>query len=274
MTGMAAFDPILVEVRNAGAMTGAGNNTYLLAPARGSACLIDAGIGAPAHVEAVSGHLRDRGAHLTDVLVTHAHFDHVSGAPALRTAFGGAAFAKYPWPAQDVRDISWRNLEDGDQLVVGGTTLIALHTPGHAPDHLVFWHEATRTVFSGDLVNPHGTVVIAWSRQGDLAGYLASLERVLALKPSRLLPAHGPVVDDPRRLLRATLDHRRRREAQVLQAVAAGHETVPAIADSIYDGLDPALLPPARENVRAHLEKLKNDGMVAQHDERWHRVGN
>jgi glyoxylase-like metal-dependent hydrolase (beta-lactamase superfamily II) len=134
---------------------------------------------------------------------------------------------------------------------------------------VAFWHEPSRTIFTGDLVALGSSVMIHWSRGGDLAQYLASLERLLALDPLRLLPAHGAVIDDPRAVLQGYLAHRQYRERQVIAALRAGHTTVEAIAECIYDGLAPALLPAARENVRAHLEKLKADGHAAHTDGRW-----
>jgi glyoxylase-like metal-dependent hydrolase (beta-lactamase superfamily II) len=107
------------------------------------------------------------------------------------------------------------------------------------------------------------------SRGGRLREYMASLERVLALQPARLLPAHGPEVTEPAPLLLGYLDHRRSREGQVIAALASGRTTVQAIAESIYDGLDPALLPAARENVRAHLEKLQDDGRAVEDHGTW-----
>src|SRR5262249_19519220 len=140
-------------------------------------------------------------------------------------------------------------------VTVGRERLRVVDTPGHSPDHVAFWHEASGTVFTGDLVVLGSSVMIDWSRGGDLGEYMRSLERVLALEPQSLLPAHGPLIDRPREVLTAYLDHRRLRERQVLAALAAGHATVEAIAESIYHGLDPALMAAARENVRAHLEK-------------------
>jgi glyoxylase-like metal-dependent hydrolase (beta-lactamase superfamily II) len=112
--------------------------------------------------------------------------------------------------------------------------------------------------------------MIHWSRGGDLGQYLASLERLLALGPRRLLPAHGPAIDDPRAILTSYLEHRRYRERQVIAALGAGYATVETIAESIYDGLAAALVPAARENVRAHLEKLKQEGRVVDTDGQWH----
>src|SRR5262249_3757954 len=141
--------------------------------------------------------------------------------------------------------VTWQPLVDGDVLRVGDESLTVVHTPGHSPDHLSFLHEASGTIFTGDLVVLGSSVMLHSSRGGDLRQYMASLERLLALDPRRLLPAHGPAVDDPRSLLTGYLEHRRSRERQVVDALRAGHSDVRAIAESIYDGLDPALLPAA-----------------------------
>ncbi|MGE3179911.1 MAG: MBL fold metallo-hydrolase [Vicinamibacterales bacterium] len=265
------MDPIVIAAGNAGPMTGAGNNTYLI-PGRDRMVLVDAGPGDAVHVAAVGRCLDLHGRPLTDVLVTHGHDDHAGGASTLARMFG-ATCAKFAWPGHDARHaVAWRLLADGARIEVGGAgPLVAFHTPGHSPDHLAFWHEESRLLFTGDLVNPLGSVAIAWSRGGDMAAYLASLARMAGLRPRRLLPAHGPPIDDPDRHLAAAIAHRLRREAQVAEAVAGGLGTVAAIADSIYDGLDPALLPAARENVRAHLEKLRTDGIVCEEHATWKR---
>ena len=163
----------------------------------------------------------------------------------------------------------WRFASDGERLPAGDDDLQVIDTPGHSPDHLAFWHEPTGTIFSGDLVVRGSSVMIHTSRGGNLSEYLRSLQRLLMLEPKVLLPAHGPRVDDPRALLTTYLEHRRMREQQVLDALQAGRTTVQEIAESIYDGLDPALLPAARENVRAHLEKLKAQGVVSRQADRW-----
>jgi glyoxylase-like metal-dependent hydrolase (beta-lactamase superfamily II) len=134
---------------------------------------------------------------------------------------------------------------------------------------MAFWHEASRTAFTGDLVVLGSSVMIHSSRGGDLAQYLASLERLRALSPSRLLPAHGPEIADPEALLRGYIEHRLLRERQVLDALAAGRDTVPAIVESIYDGLGPTLVGAARENVAAHLEKLRREGRATHDNGHW-----
>jgi glyoxylase-like metal-dependent hydrolase (beta-lactamase superfamily II) len=209
------------------------------------------------------------GARLERVLVTHGHGDHASGAPALAAAHPAAVFAKYPSPALDRRGVDWQPLADGDVVPAGGESLTVLHTPGHSPDHLAFWHEQTRTAFSGDLVVAGSSVMIQASRGGRLLDYMRSLERLISLEPRVLLPAHGRRVDNPIALLNGYLEHRRMRERQVLEALASGQSSVQAIAESIYHGLSPDLLAAAHENVRAHLEKLKAEGRAFDEAGRW-----
>jgi len=250
-------------------MTATGNHTYLLT-GEGTALLIDAGTGEPRHLSALGEALAAAGARLTCVLVTHAHPDHASGAPALREAYPGALFMKMPWPGEDERyPVPWRPLADGQEFAIAGTVVRVVHTPGHSPDHLAFWEPSTRTCFSGDLVIRNSSVMIHASRGGDLRAYLESLERLRRLTPARLLPAHGAEIDDADTVLRDYLAHRLMRERQVVSALEAGRQSVPAIAESIYHGLDPALLPAAQENVRAHLEKLQREGRAFEDDGRW-----
>jgi hydroxyacylglutathione hydrolase len=263
------MEPIVLFAHNPSPMTGLGNNTYLV-DSRGTAALIDAGAGEAGHLADLDAALRDRKVRLESVLVTHAHRDHAAGAPAIASAHPSAAFRKLPWPVEDGQyDVKWQPIADGEIVTVGDEELTALHTPGHSPDHLAFWHEPSRAAFTGDLVVRGSSIMIHWSRGGDLAQYLASLERLLALEPRRLFPGHGEIIDDPGGILTQYLAHRRFREQQVLNALRAGQTTVEAIAESIYDGLAPALMPAARENVRAHLEKLRVDGAAAQAGDRW-----
>lgn len=264
------MEPLLLRTNNPGPLTGDGNNTYLLIGDAGTAALIDAGQGEAAHLATLCDALTRRGATLGPVLVTHAHADHASGARALHDAHPDATFHKWPWPAEDARfPVPWQPMRHGDRLSVDGEWLVAIHTPGHSPDHLSVWHEASRTAFVGDLVVAIGSVAIHASRGGDLVEYLASLEHLRALAPARLLPAHGAPIDDPEIVLTRSIAHRLAREEQVLQRLTRGGATVEGIVESIYDGLRPALLPAAHDTVRAHLEKLRREGRASADGSRW-----
>lgn len=264
------FAPILLDAHNPGPMTGRGNNTYLIVGSNGEAALIDAGVGEPRHLAEIGRQLVAARGSLACVLVTHGHADHAAGAAAIAAVHPRASFAKFPWPEEDGRfGVVWQELADEDRIAIGEHGLAVLHTPGHSPDHVAFWHEPSRTAFTGDLVVQGSSVMIHASRGGSLAAYLAALERLRALDARVLLPAHGPAMTEPRAVLDGYLEHRRMREAQVVAALSAGHSTVQAIAETIYDGLGPALMAAARENVRAHLDKLAAEGRAAEHDGHW-----
>ena len=234
---------ITIPAGNASEWTGpTGNNTFLLA--QSPAVLIDAGVGQREHLDAVGRGLA--GGLLRFVFVTHGHVDHVAGLADIRQR----------WPAVVVRGGEGAPFKDGDLFAAGGTQLRALHTPGHSPDHFCFLDQRTNEVYCGDLLRLGGTVVIPASRGGDLRQYLASLRRIRGLGPSRLLPAHGPAIDDPLAVIDEYLAHREGRHRQVADLVQQGVTDVEQIVSRIYPTLSPGLLDAARETVRAHLACL------------------
>jgi hydroxyacylglutathione hydrolase len=260
---------IPVHAFNPGPITGAGNWTWLL-PGR-VPTLIDAGQGDPRHLEALERALD--GAALAQVLVTHGHADHAAGAAAIAARMPGVRFVKMPWPERDEKwPVSWQPIAGGAEIDAGDGRLVAIHTPGHAPDHLCFWHAESRTVFGGDLAVLGSTVWIPTSIGGDLVQYMASLQRVLDLDPARILPAHGAVIEDPVDLLRGYLAHRREREAQVLDALRAGEADPDAIVERVYQRIRERLVPLARESVLAHLLKLEREGRAGRRGDAWHII--
>jgi glyoxylase-like metal-dependent hydrolase (beta-lactamase superfamily II) len=235
------MNPVLIPAGNPSEWTGpTGNNTWLLV-GRESA-LVDAGTGRPEHVDAVARALN--GAGLARVLVTHWHPDHVSGLPALKDR----------WPRLTVVESA------GEPVPAGDGVLEILPTPGHAPDHVCFYDRAAGDLYCGDLARKGGTIVIPVSKGGELRAYLASLRRVRDLGPRRLLPGHGPIVEDPIALIDEYLAHREQREQQILQAILAGARTVPEIVRHVYPALPASLSDAAAESVRAHLIKLRDEG--------------
>ncbi len=248
-------------------MTGDGNWTWLC-PGR-VPTLIDAGTGLPEHLDAVERALD--GADLAQVLVTHAHTDHASGAEALAARFPAVRFRKMPWPGRDDRwPVPWDPIVPDELVQAGDSLLRAVHTPGHAPDHLCFWHEQTRRLLCGDLAQRTNTIYIPANLRGDLIDYMASLERVRALRPAQLLPAHGPVIEDPEGLLQRYIHHRRHREGQVLDALRGGLHSPAAIVAHMYLGLSEPLVKLAQEGMLAHLVKLEREGRVRRAGDAWH----
>ena len=259
---------ITLPANNAGPYTGrTGNNTYLLPG--GEPALIDAGVGDAAHLEAIASALG--GAPLARVIVTHAHSDHATGVGKIAARWPSARFLKMPWPERDARYMAaWEGLADGDRVRAGDEELIVAHTPGHAPDHICLWHERSRLLFSGDLAVKGITVVIPGGRGGSVPDYLRSLERVLALKPAALLPAHGAAIYEVEKIVREYIEHRHEREQQIAAALSEGPRTPDEIVVSLYPQIHPDLRGAARETVLAHLLKLQSDGHVGTDGTRWH----
>lgn len=256
---------VTLHAANPGPVTGSGNWTYLLPGPR--PLLVDAGVGDAGHLDHLFAAAPGGPA---AVVVTHAHSDHASGAPRLHARAPAARFLKVPWPESDAAyDVPWEALADGQVLETGEGPLTVVHTPGHAPDHVVLWHEASRTAFTGDLLVRGSTVVIPASRGGVLADYLRSLQRLAALAPRRALPAHGPVIDDPLAVIDVYLAHRRDRERQVLEALDGGPAIVSAIVARLYLDLQPALVAMAEESVLAHLLMLEGEARVARDGATW-----
>ena len=253
--------PLLLPAGNAFEWTGpTGNNTWLL---RGRVpALIDAGVGNPIHLDALARALDGR--LLPLVLITHAHVDHASGAPAIRDR----------WPSARVRGLGGEDgLEPGERIEAGDGTVRVLHTPGHSPDHCCFLLEQTSEICCGDLVRIGGTVVIPASKGGNLSQYLDSLRRVRELRPSRLLPGHGPVIDKPDALIDEYISHRTERDGQILEAVAAGCRTPQQIVQRVYRGLPTSLRSAAEDTVLAHLVKLRDENRLAGDSTGWRQIG-
>jgi glyoxylase-like metal-dependent hydrolase (beta-lactamase superfamily II) len=264
------MEPIPIHAHNPGPMTGDGNWTWLL---RGRVpTLIDAGTGDSRHLDGVAAALA--GERLAQVLVTHAHRDHASGAPALAARFPGVRFRKLPWPGRDGSwPVEWDPIVPDELISAGDGLLHALLTPGHAPDHLCFWDADSRSLYCGDLAQRGATVWIPFDLRGDLADYLASVERVIALEPARLLPAHGDVIEDPAALLRRYVEHRLARERQIVDAMREGAATADDITGRVYRALSESLMPMAKQGVLSHLAKLEREGRARRDGDAWHIMG-
>jgi glyoxylase-like metal-dependent hydrolase (beta-lactamase superfamily II) len=243
---------LVLAANNASPWTGpTGNNTYLL---RGRVpALIDAGVGDEGHLRSIESALG--GEALALVLITHGHPDHVGGLNKLLER----------WPSAEVIRFG----RESEIVEAGDTRLRIVHTPGHAPDHLCFFDEDARDVYCGDLARLGGSIVIPASKGGNLRHYLASLTRVRALQPRRLLPGHGPIVEDPGALIDEYLQHRARREEEIIAALRDGLRTPEEMVPRIYGVLAPTLSAAAADSVLAHLLKLHDEQRAFVSDEGW-----
>ncbi|MBA4491930.1 MBL fold metallo-hydrolase [Paracoccus sp. S1E-3] len=257
---------------NPSPLTGPGTNTFLLGEAE--IAVIDPGPDIASHHAAILQAGRGR---ITHILVTHAHLDHSAGAAALSAAtgapvlaFGDADAGRSPMMQSLVetagggegRDTAFRPdrlLRDGDRIEGADWVLTAIHTPGHMGNHLSFlWEDR---LFCGDVILGWSSTLIS-PPDGDLLDYFRSLDRIAALRPARLLPAHGDPVAGPLPRIAELRAHRQDRTAQILAALRDGPAKAADLAAQIYD-IPPPLLPAAARNVLAHLIALTQLGVAA-----------
>ncbi len=259
VTGVAsALSPMVRRVLapNPGVMTGPGTNTYLVGI--DEVAVIDPAVEDEAHIDAIVGCGGDR---IRWILCTHTHPDHFPGAAPLKERTGAEVLA---YTSRDGLEVD-AEIGEGFRIEATEFRLRALHTPGHASNHLCYMLEEERLLFSGDHVMQGSTVVIA-PPDGDMAAYLQSLERLLSLRLRYIAPGHGHLIDDPQAVIDEYIAHRLEREDQVMNAVQCGDRTVEAIVARLYPGLIDDLVPRARQTVHAHLRKLTADGRVTTSD--------
>jgi glyoxylase-like metal-dependent hydrolase (beta-lactamase superfamily II) len=263
---------VRIVANNPGPFTFKGTNTYLIGTGNDVA-VIDPGPDDADHFDAVLRTIGKR--KLSHIVITHTHHDHVDGLAALVSATGAktAGFGRrVPNSGAETTSISGSEivdqdfipdvpLADGSQLAGDGWALTALHTPGHAPDHLCLALGGTKILFSGDHVMGWNTSVIA-PPEGRMDHYMAGLDRLAQRDDDVYFPGHGGQVAEPRRLVKAFLLHRRMREQAILDCIRAGTNTIQQIVPAIYKDLNPKLVRAASLSVLAHVEHLIARGLV------------
>jgi glyoxylase-like metal-dependent hydrolase (beta-lactamase superfamily II) len=274
---METVSPLIrrIVAENPGPFTFMGTGTYVVG--RGKVAVIDPGPLLPAHIDALSNALAEET--ITHILVTHTHADHSPAAAPLKAATGAPTLGFGPHGAvgdtgeagADLAFVPDIVLADGDVIEGEGWRLEALHTPGHASNHLCFALPQERVLFSGDQVMGWSTTVIA-PPDGDMAAYMRSLDQLSRRQDAIYFPTHGGPIRDPRAHLAELIAHRRARRAAVLAALSATLSLTPAdLVKQIYTGLDPRLVPAAAESVRAHLIELAESGLIAEERGAWRR---
>ena len=252
---------------NPGFMTGPGTNTYLVG-GPGNWAVIDPGPDDETHVRRIAECVGDG---LKYILCTHAHPDHAPGAAILKRLTGAPILGA---PSGPDFPSEWlfnpdRALADGERLQLGDSTLRVVHTPGHASNHLCFLLEEDALLFSGDHINNGSTVVIN-PPDGNMNDYLQALHKLLHERIEYILPAHGWVLGPAHDAIRQLIAHRLAREAKVLGTVRrAGSAPLGQLLPLVYDDVRPQLHAVASRSLLAHLQKLRDDGLVAYENDAW-----
>jgi len=234
---------------NPGVFALEGTNTWIVG--EDPSIVIDPGPDDVEHLDEVARTAGDVAA----VVVTHDHEDHAPGATRLAALVGA--------PLHAFRLEGAQHLRDGQTIVAGRVSLVAVHTPGHSSDHVVFHLPRERALFTGDAVLGRGTSFID-PPDGDLTAYTRSLKRMRDLDPCTLYPGHGPVSLHAEEKLGEYIDHRAEREGQIVDAMAGGARTIPELVSIIYAAHPPEVHPLAARSVLAHLVKLETEGRVAR----------
>jgi glyoxylase-like metal-dependent hydrolase (beta-lactamase superfamily II) len=249
--------------RNPGFMTGPGTNTYLVGTQQ--LAVIDPGPHDLVHIERIR---EAAGGRVSAILATHTHPDHSPAVAALAESTGAEVLGRGA-PAHGRQDATFaptRVLNDGDIVRVGELALRAIHTPGHASNHVCYLLEGSGMLFSGDHVMQGSTVVIG-PPDGNMQLYLQSLARLQREPVTRIAPGHGTVIDDAQAEVARLIAHRLQREAKVVERLRrAGRATIDVLVASVYDDVDPRLHPVAKGSLLAHLLKLEADGRAARDD--------
>ena len=251
-----------IVARNPGPFTFKGTNTYVIG--HGEVAILDPGPALPEHIEALLGALK--GETVTHILVSHTHLDHTAAVPMLKERIGAPTYGFGPHMTEpglggDPDFAPDEILRDGDAVHGSSWALTALHTPGHAGNHLCFALAEEDALFSADHVMGWSTSIVS-PPDGDMAAYFASLERLRGRGDRIYWPGHGPAITEPEPHVEAFIAHRREREAAIVERVAAGDETIESMVAAIYGDLDPLLRPAAARSVLAHLIALVASGVV------------
>jgi glyoxylase-like metal-dependent hydrolase (beta-lactamase superfamily II) len=257
---------------NPSPFTFTGTQSYLVGERE--VAVIDPGPDLPEHLDALVAAIGGRP--VAAILCTHTHRDHSPGGAPLAARTGAPIIGCAPLAMKTVgprADASFdpdyspdRVLGDGESVAVDGLGLTAVATPGHTSIHLCFAYGDV--LFTGDHVMGWSTTVVI-PPDGDMAAYMASLDKLRQRDDRIYYPAHGPAVAKPAQLVRGLIGHRTQREKQILRLIGEAPREIPEIVAKAYPPLDPRLTGAAGASVHAHLLDLEARGLVQQRGEQW-----
>jgi len=261
-----------VLAHNPSAFTYYGTQTYLIGTRQ--LAVIDPGPDLPEHIDALEVAIGGRD--VVAIMCTHTHRDHSPAARPLAERTDAPIIGCAPLALETVgprADASFdgdyspdRVLDDGDLLEIDGETVAAVATPGHTSNHLCFAYRGA--LFSGDHVMGWSTTVVV-PPDGDMAAYMASLDKLRQRDDRVYYPAHGPAVTNPQQYVRHLVGHRMQREKQIVGLIGDQAREIPDIVANAYPGLDPRLTVAAGGSVLAHLVDLERRGLVERQGEAW-----
>jgi glyoxylase-like metal-dependent hydrolase (beta-lactamase superfamily II) len=252
----------LVRAPNPSAMTLSGTNSYLIDCGNCQAICIDPGPVIDRHIQALIDRAAAMHCRISLICLTHTHPDHAPAALELKERTGApiAAHARTEFPHD-------RDLHDEELLQIGNCRIRVVESPGHTFDHLVYYEERERALFTGDVVLGEGYVVIA-PPNGAMRAYQRTLRRLLEEFPDAavIYGGHGEPVRDPQTKLREYIAHREFRQQEIMNALAAGPQTIPELVQKIYRDTNPILWPAAARQLLAYLLALEQEGHVRSHE--------
>lgn len=256
--------------RNPGRFTFLGTGTYIVG--NGSVAVIDPGPHLPEHVDAIIAGLD--GETISHILVTHHHSDHSPASRLLQEICGAPIYGRRAPAANRPDERESCAEEEADQLFVpdvevehgdlmegDGWSIECVRTPGHTSNHVCYRFREEKALFSGDHVMGWSTSVII-PPDGRMSDYLRSLRLLLEADDARFYPTHGAAVERPKELLRAYLQHRKEREAQIVECLESGMSSVQEMVPVVYESTDPALHAAASLSLFATLLMLVESGQV------------